>query len=145
MTPGAETLMYTMRAHGAYTCLASSGLTLFIAPVAKHLGFDMYVANTVDVESGFLTNEMRGTIVTGAVKAKTLNNLCHAHAIPLVETLAVGDGGNDCDMLLEAGLGVAFRTRKSCVIESANTVIMHSDLTALLYAQGFRRSEFISK
>jgi len=145
MTPGAETLVQTMRAQGAYTCLASSGLSLFIAPVAQRLGFDMYVANTVDVEEGFLTHQINGTVVTGTVKAKTLNGLCYARTIPLVETLAVGDGSNDCDMLLEAGLGVAFRTQRTCVVEAANTVIAHSDLTALLYAQGFRRSEFVSR
>jgi phosphoserine phosphatase len=143
LTPGAATLVQTMRAHGAYTCLASSGLTLFIEPVAQRLGFDRYVANRVKVEDGLMTHHVEGPIVTGRVKAETLQALCQEYDIPREETLAVGDGGNDCEMLSTSGLGVAFRTQRACVLESANTVIAHSDMTALLYAQGFRRSAFV--
>ena len=140
-TPGAKTLVKTMRDHGAYTALVSSSFSHFAAPVAEQVGFDESVANELVVENERLTGEVAEPIHDGTTKRMTLLSLRRQHALRPAETLAVGDGANDIDLLMEAGLGVGFRP-KPVLAEKVAARLDYADLTALLYAQGFRREDF---
>lgn len=140
-TPGAATLVATMRANGAYTGLVSGGFTLFTAPLAEKLGFDTSDANALVVEGGRLTGRILEPVRGEAAKRDVLVRLRSELGLAASETLAVGDGANDMAMLGEAGLGVAFRA-KPAVAARAWARIDHADLTALLYAQSYRRAEF---
>jgi phosphoserine phosphatase len=140
-TPGGRELVATMRAHGAYTCLISGGFTLFTRAVAATIGFQEDRANELKVEDGKLTGEVAEPILGRAAKLATLVELREAFDLDDIDTLAVGDGANDLDMVREAGLGVAYHA-KPAVAAAAATRIDH-DLTALLYAQGYRRDEFV--
>lgn len=141
LTPGAETLVKTMRAHGAYTALVSSSFSHFATPIAEQIGFDESAANQLLVENGRLTGEVAEPIHDGTTKRTTLLRLRQMRGLQPIETLAVGDGANDLDMLMEAGLGIGFRP-KPRLAEKVAARLDHADLTALLYAQGFRREEF---
>jgi phosphoserine phosphatase len=141
-TPGGRELVATMRAHGAYTCLISGGFTLFTNAVAATLGFDENRANQLMVEDGKLTGEVVEPIVGRAAKFATLIELTESFDLDDIDTLAVGDGANDLDMIQHAGLGVAYHA-KPAVAAAAAARIDHGDLTALLYAQGYRRDEFV--
>jgi len=141
-TPGGRELVMTMRAHGAYTCLISGGFTLFTNKVAARLGFQENRANELVVANGRLTGEVREPIVGRAAKLATLMELRESFDLDEIDTLTVGDGANDLGMIEAAGLGVAYRA-KPAVSAAASARIDHGDLTALLYAQGFRREEFV--
>jgi phosphoserine phosphatase len=140
-TPGAEALVRCMRRHGAYTALVSGGFTQFTVPLAERLGFDTSEANTLIVEDGRLTGEIAEPAQGEAGKRNALVRLRTELGLAPSETLAVGDGANDMAMLAEAKLGVAFHA-KPAVAAAALARIDHADLTALLYAQGYRREEF---
>jgi len=141
MMPGAAELVGTMREAGAVTCLASGGFTYFTGRVAERLGFHEHVSNTLLTESGKLTGRVAEPIFDRDAKLATLKRLAAEHGMPMSATLAVGDGANDLDMIRAAGLGVAFRA-KPVVAAAAGARVDHGDLTALLFAQGYRRSEF---
>src|ERR1700691_1405807 len=141
-TPGGRELVATMRAHGAYTCLISGGFTLFTRAVAAMIGFQEDRANELKVEDGKLTGEVAEPILGRAAKLATLVELREAFDLDDIDTLAVGDGANDLDMVREAGLGVAYHA-KPAVSAAAAARIDHGDLTAFLYAQGYRRDEFV--
>jgi phosphoserine phosphatase len=140
-TPGGRELVATMRAHGAYTCLISGGFTLFTRAVGAALGFDENRANELVVRDGKLTGEVKEPILGRAAKLATLIELTESFDLDAIDTLVVGDGANDLDMIQQAGLGVAYHA-KPTVAASAAARIDHGDLTALLYAQGYRREEF---
>ncbi len=140
-TPGGRELVMTMRAHGAYTCLISGGFTLFTNAVAEILGFQENRANQLVVRDGKLTGEVVEPILGRATKLATLIELRESFDLDDIDTLAVGDGANDLDMIRAAGLGVAYHA-KPAVAAAAAARIDHGDLTALLYAQGYRRDEF---
>ncbi|HEX3497706.1 MAG TPA: phosphoserine phosphatase SerB [Stellaceae bacterium] len=142
ITPGAAALVATMRAHGAYAALVSGGFTVFTTPVRQVLGFDAVIANELIVEDGRLTGTVRDPIVTRETKLAALKSLAAERALPLAASLAVGDGANDLPMIEAAGLGVAFRA-KPAVAARARIRIDRGDLTALLYAQGYRASEIV--
>jgi phosphoserine phosphatase len=142
LTPGARELVATMRAHGAYTCLISGGFTLFSRAVAAMIGFDEHRANEMIVEDGKLTGEVKEPILGRATKLATLIELTESFDLDDIDTLAVGDGANDLGMVQAAGLGVAYHA-KPAVAAAAAARIDHGDLTALLYAQGYRRDEFV--
>ena len=144
MMPGAAELVGTMRAHGAVCCLASGGFTFFTGRVAEKLGFDEHVSNTLLVEDGRLTGRVAEPVFDRNAKLATLTRLASANALPMEATLAVGDGANDLDMIRAAGLGVAFRA-KPVVAAAARARVDHADLTALLFAQGYRRGEFSTR
>jgi len=141
-TPGGRELIATMRAHGAYTCLISGGFTLFTNAVAAMLGFNENRANELIVRDGQLTGEVKEPILGRAAKLATLVELTESFDLDDIDTLAVGDGANDLDMIQHAGLGVAYHA-KPTVAAAAAARIDHGDLTALLYAQGYRRDEFV--
>ena len=142
LTPGGTTLVRTMRAHGARTCLVSGGFTLFTGPIAKMIGFEEHRANVLGVADERLTGAVVDPIVGKAEKRAALIELRDGLGLSPAETLAVGDGANDLDMLDEAGLGVAFRA-KPAVAAAARVRIERCDLTALLYLQGFAAAEFV--
>src|ERR1700761_3567468 len=141
-TPGARELVMTMRAHDAYTCLISGGFTLFTGAVAERIGFQENRANELKVEDGKLTGEVTEPILGRAAKLATLIELREAFDLDNLDTLVVGDGANDLGMIEAAGLGVAYHA-KPAVAAAAAARIDHGDLAALLYAQGFRREEFV--
>jgi phosphoserine phosphatase len=141
-TPGGRELVATMRAHGAYTCLISGGFTLFTNAVAAMIGFQENRANELMVADGKLTGEVAEPILGRAAKLSTLIELREAFDLDNIDTLAVGDGANDLGMIEAAGLGVAYHA-KPAVAAAAAARIDHGDLTALLYAQGYRREEFV--
>jgi phosphoserine phosphatase len=141
--PGAATLVRTMRAHGAYTCVVTGGFTAFMTPLAKAIGFDEYHANTLlSDRAGRLTGEVAEPVLGREAKRDTLLALRQRLRLRHEDTLAVGDGANDVPMIEAAGLGVAFHG-KPVLREAAGACIDHGDLTALLYAQGYRREEFV--
>ncbi len=144
LMPGAETLIKTMKANGAYCALVSGGFTVFTERVAKRLGFDEHQANVLEIENGKLTGRVKEPILGRAAKRAALERLATELGLDLTETLAVGDGANDLDMLAAAGLGVAFRAKpkvQDAVRAMPNgAVINHGDLTALLYLQGYGRT-----
>ena len=142
LTPGGRELVATMRAHGAWTCLISGGFTLFTQAIAAKIGFQENRGNQLIVRDDKLTGEVQEPIVGRATKLGTLIELREAADLDNIDTLVVGDGANDLGMIQEAGLGVAFHA-KPAVATAAAARIDYGDLTALLYAQGYRREEFV--
>ncbi|WP_439922589.1 phosphoserine phosphatase SerB [Nitrobacter sp. JJSN] len=142
-TPGGRELVMTMRANGAYTCLISGGFTLFTKEVAAMIGFQENRGNTLLVEDGKLSGKAAEPIIGREAKLATLIELREAFDLDNLDTLAVGDGANDLGMIQNAGLGVAYHA-KPTVAAAAAARIDYGDLTALLYAQGYRRDEFVS-
>jgi phosphoserine phosphatase len=141
--PGAVTLVRTMRGNGAYTCVVSGGFTAFMAPLAATIGFEEYHANTLLTDrTGRLTGELAEPVLGREAKRDTLLALRERLRLGRNETLAVGDGANDITMIEAAGLGIGFHA-KPALREAAGVCIDHGDLTALLYAQGYRREEFV--
>ncbi len=142
LTPGAIELVATMKANGAYTALVSGGFTVFTGPISQMIGFDEHRSNTLIEEDGKLAGRVAEPIVGQDAKRAALHELAEAKKVPLPLTLAVGDGANDLAMIRDAGLGVAYRAKPKVAAEAAAR-IDHGDLTALLYIQGYRRSEFV--
>jgi phosphoserine phosphatase len=142
ITPGAPALVATMRAGGAHAVLVSGGFRCYTARIRAELGFDLDVANEPIIADGKLTGAVHEPIVARDVKLATLKRLAAERGLPLQATLAVGDGANDIDMIEAAGLGIAFRA-KPALLARARHRIDHTDLTALLYAQGYRAAEFV--
>ena len=143
LTPGGRTLVNTMRANGAYTCVVSGGFTAFTAKLAAAMGFDEQRANTLLLDAGGrLTGAVAEPVLGREAKLDTLLELRGRLRLGREDTLAVGDGANDLPMIQAAGLGVAYHG-KPILREAAAACIDHGDLTALLYLQGYRREEFV--
>ncbi len=142
LTPGARSLVHTMKRDGAFCLLVSGGFTLFAERVAEAAGFDRTLSNRLGIEAGRLTGRVEGPIVGAAGKRQALLDAAAERDLDLADTLAIGDGANDIPMLEAAGLGVAYRA-KPAVVTAAGARIEHADLTALLYAQGYARSEWV--
>ncbi|NDB69824.1 MAG: HAD family hydrolase, partial [Methylocystaceae bacterium] len=138
---GGETLVKTMRQFGGYTALVSGGFTLFTGPVAAHLGFNEHRSNRLVITQDKIAGAVEDPILGREAKRERLLELRQARHLPPEATLAVGDGANDLAMLGEAGLGIAYRA-KPAVADAAHARLDHADLTALLYAQGYRKSDF---
>ncbi|MGB3865222.1 MAG: phosphoserine phosphatase SerB [Xanthobacteraceae bacterium] len=143
LTPGGREVVGTMRANGAYTCLVSGGFTAFTAKVAESIGFQENRANRLLSEDGKLTGTVAEPILGREAKLATLREVREAFDLDNIDTLVVGDGANDLGMIQDAGLGVAYHA-KPAVAAAAHARIDHGDLTALLYAQGYARSEFVT-
>jgi phosphoserine phosphatase len=142
LTPGARTLVRTMRANGAYALLVSGGFTRFALPVAEAIGFDAARANELLIDGGTLTGRVARPIVGAATKRAALLETAAAHGIAIAETLAVGDGANDIAMIEAAGLGIAYHAKPKAAA-AADARIEANDLTALLYAQGYARADWV--
>ncbi|HEX8302566.1 phosphoserine phosphatase SerB [Sphingomonas sp.] len=144
LSPGAETLVKTMRARGALTVLVSGGFTRFAEPVGRMLGFERVIANVLEIDAGKLTGTVTKPIVDSATKENTLLDCRAELGLAPEQTLAVGDGANDLAMIRQAGLGVAYRA-KPIVAAAAGARVDYTDLTTLLYAQGIPRSEWATE
>jgi phosphoserine phosphatase len=142
LTPGARTLIRTLQRLGFRCGIVSGGFTQITDPLAELLGLDFAAANTLEVEDGRLTGGLVGEIVDRPGKARALERFAAEHGIPLEQTVAVGDGANDLDMLNTAGLGIAFNA-KPFVREQAHTALNQPYLDAVLQVLGFTRDEVI--
>jgi phosphoserine phosphatase len=142
LNPGARTLVKTMRANGAYVAIVSGGFRQFTRAIRQRLGADEDRANTLMIEGGKLTGEVIEPILGEGAKLGALKEIAAAMGLTLDDTLAVGDGANDLPMLQAAGLGVAYRAKPK-VAANAHARVEHTDLAALLYAQGFARKDFV--
>ena len=142
LNPGARTLVATMRANGALTMLVSGGFDYFTQRVADACGFDRWQANRLMIADGRLTGEVADPILDRDAKLRALEAAVAERRIGFADTLAVGDGANDVAMIERAGLGVGFYP-KPILAKAADAVIAHSDLTALLYLQGYSESEIV--
>jgi phosphoserine phosphatase len=139
---GAETLVRTMNAWGAYSILVSGGFTHFAQPVADLLGFAAVAANELGLSGGKLTGEVTGQIVDAEVKRAELELAAAQRGLAYEQILAVGDGANDIPMIKAAGMGVAYHAKPKAEA-AADFAVRHNDLTALLYAQGVSRAAWI--
>jgi phosphoserine phosphatase len=142
LTPGARTLIRTLQRLGFRCGIVSGGFTQITDPLAAALGLDFAAANTLEVADGRLTGGLVGEIVDRAGKARALARFAAEHGIPLEQTVAVGDGANDLDMLAAAGLGIAFNA-KPVVREQANAALNQPYLDAVLQVLGFTRDEVL--
>ncbi|MEI2296499.1 phosphoserine phosphatase SerB [Ensifer sp. MJa1] len=142
LTPGGQQLIATMKSKGHYTALVSGGFTVFTGPIAGMLGFDENRANTLLAEGGILTGEVAMPILGKQAKVDALLDIAGRLGISTAESMAVGDGANDLGMIQLAGTGVALHA-KPVVAEQAKVRIDHGDLTALLYLQGYRKTDFV--
>jgi len=140
LNPGAKALTATMKAHGARTLLVSGGFTYFAERVAREAGFERARANVLLDDGSALTGKVREPILGREAKLAALELEVVRLGIDFSETLAVGDGANDLDMISRAGLGVAWHA-KPLVAEAAGAGIDQGDLRTLLYLQGYRDDE----
>jgi phosphoserine phosphatase len=140
LTPGARTFVRTLRRMGFKVAIVSGGFTFVTNPLAADLGVDHAEANELEVEEGRLTGRVVGRVVDRARKAELLRSFAGAEGIPLDQTVAVGDGANDLDMLAAAGLGIAFNA-KPIVRDAADATVTVPYLDAVLFLLGVRRSE----
>ena len=139
---GARTLLATMRAHGARSILVSGGFTYFTRAVALEAGFDENQGNILIDDGTVLTGEVAEPILGREAKLRALEDAVKRQRIDYSDTIGVGDGANDLDMIGRSGLGVAYHA-KPVVAEAAGTAIAHGDLTGLLFLQGYRVNEFV--
>jgi phosphoserine phosphatase len=142
LTPGARTLIRTLQRLGFRCGIVSGGFTQITDPLAETLGLDFAAANTLEVADGKLTGGLVGDIVDRAGKARALARFAAEYGIPLEQTVAVGDGANDLDMLNTAGLGIAFNA-KPVVREQAHTALNQPYLDAVLQVLGFTREDVL--
>jgi phosphoserine phosphatase len=142
--PGGATLVATMKQHGATCALVSGGFTYFTGMVKTALGFDFEAANVLKHDGKTLAGTVELPILGKEAKLATLDRLCVERGLHVGEAITVGDGANDLPMLKGAGLGVAFHAKPVVAAEVAAR-IDHGDLTALLYLQGYRQSDFIER
>jgi len=141
LAPGGKALIATMKAAGGHAALVSGGFTAFTGPVAARLGFDEHRANTLLAEGGRLTGDVARPILGREAKVQALEEISARLGITEADVLAVGDGANDLGMLHRAGAGVALHA-KPVVAAECDLRVNHGDLTALLYLQGYARSDF---
>lgn len=145
--PGALQLVRTMAGWGAHTVLVSGGFTSFTGPVAAQIGFAEVHANVLEIKNGRLTGRLIGAIVDAETKRRVLQSAASRCDLSLQGTMSVGDGANDIPMIEIAaqghGLGVGFHPRPK-LAAAANFSIRHGDLTALLYAQGIPKQNWVT-
>lgn len=140
--PGGRELLATMKANGGYCALVSGGFTAFTAKVAAELGFDENRANTLIAADGELTGDVGRPILGREAKVQALEEITARLGITAADVVAVGDGANDLGMLGLAGAGVALHAKPS-VAAQCDIRINNGDLSALLYIQGYAKTEFV--
>lgn len=143
LTPGGPELIATMKAKGHYTALVSGGFTVFTTRIAERLGFHENRANILEEQGGVLTGTVAEPILGKQAKVDALVEIAATLNIEAADVIAVGDGANDLGMLELAGSGVALHAKPS-VAAQAKIRIDHGDLTALLYLQGYRKTDFVT-
>lgn len=137
---GADVLARTMKAHGAETVIVSGGFTFFSERVASAAGFEHHHANILLDNGQLLTGEVKQPILGREAKLATMRDYTRDMGGP-ISAIAIGDGANDLDMIIGAGLGIAYRA-KPAVAAAADCAINHTDLTTALYFQGFKDEDF---
>ncbi len=143
LAKGGPELVQTMKHYGGHTALVSGGFTAFTGRVAELIGFDEHRANRLRQQDGLLTGEVCEPILGRAAKVVALDEITSRMGLGPEDAIAVGDGANDLAMIARAGTGVALHA-KPVVAAEADFRIDHGDLTALLYIQGYTRSEFVT-
>ncbi|HPQ51263.1 MAG TPA: phosphoserine phosphatase SerB [Alphaproteobacteria bacterium] len=139
---GALTLIGMMRAQGSLCVLVSGGFTFFTSRVAEMCGFSFHHGNGLDIQNGVLSGEVLLPILDKNAKLAYLNSYVKDLGLDLSQAMTVGDGANDLPMLLAAGLGVGYRP-KPLVREQVLNSIIYSDLTSLLYMQGYSYDDIL--
>ncbi|XAS75245.1 phosphoserine phosphatase SerB [Dermatophilaceae bacterium Sec6.4] len=140
LTPGAATLVRTVRRLGFTVAVVSGGFIEIVGPLAAELGIHHAHANALEIRDGRLTGRVSGAVVDRAEKARALRRFADQEGLPLSRTVAVGDGANDLDMLAIAGLGIAFNA-KPLVRAEAHASVSVPYLDAVLYLLGISREE----
>jgi phosphoserine phosphatase len=140
LTPGARTTIRTLRRLGYHVGVVSGGFRQVIEPLAHELMLDFVAANELEIVDGKLTGRVIGQIIDRAGKAKALRDFADQVGVPMAQTVAVGDGANDIDMLAAAGLGVAFNA-KPALREVADASLSHPYLDTVLFLLGVTRGE----
>ncbi|NYE75235.1 phosphoserine phosphatase SerB [Microlunatus parietis] len=142
LTPGARTFVTTLHRLGYAVAVVSGGFTQFTDGLKAELGLDHAFANTLEISDGVITGELLGPIVDRPEKARLLARIAELEGVPTSQTVAVGDGANDLDMLAAAGLGIAFNA-KPVVREQADATVSVPHLDAILFMLGIRREDVI--
>lgn len=140
LTPGARTTIRTLRRLGYHCGVVSGGFRQVIQPLADDLMLDYVAANHLEIVDGRLTGRVIGPVIDRAAKAKALRDFAAQVGVPMQQTVAVGDGANDIDMLSAAGLGVAFNA-KPALREVADASLNHPYLDTVLFILGITRGE----
>lgn len=140
LTPGARTLVDTLKKLGHSVAVVSGGFTEVIEPILKDLGITHYRANTLGVSAGVLTGLVDGPIIDRAAKAQALREFAELESVNLEQTIAIGDGANDLDMIAIAGMGIAFNA-KPAVKAAADSSVSAPFLDSVLYLLGITREE----
>lgn len=140
LTPGARTLIRTLKKLHHKVGIVSGGFTEVITPIAQELGIDFIAANHLEIRDGKLTGKTKGDIIDRAGKANALRKFAALADVDLADTVAIGDGANDLDMIALAGLGIAFNA-KPLVRASADTSVNTPYLDSVLYLLGIPRNE----
>jgi phosphoserine phosphatase len=140
LTPGARTTIRTLRRLGFHCGVVSGGFRQVIEPLAHELMLDYVAANDLEIVDGKLTGRVVGQIIDRPGKAKALRDFAQQAGVPMEQTVAVGDGANDIDMLAAAGLGVAFNA-KPALREVADASLSHPYLDTVLFILGVTRGE----
>jgi phosphoserine phosphatase len=140
LAPGARTLIRTLRRLGYKCGIVSGGFTQFTDALAADLGLDYAAANTLEIKEGKLTGQVTGSIIDRAGKATALRDFASRAGVPLSQTVAVGDGANDLDMIAAAGLGIAFNA-KPAVRDAADASVSVPHLDAILHLLGISRDD----
>jgi phosphoserine phosphatase len=140
LTPGARTTVRTLRRLGYHVGVVSGGFRQVIEPLAHELMLDFVAANELEIVDGKLTGRVVGQIVDRPGKAKALRDFADQVGVPMAQTVAVGDGANDIDMLSAAGLGIAFNA-KPALREVADASLSHPYLDTVLFLLGVTRGE----
>ncbi|MEO8814674.1 MAG: phosphoserine phosphatase SerB [Mycobacterium sp.] len=140
LTPGARTTLRTLQRLGFQCGVVSGGFRRVIEPLAAELKLDFIAANELEIVDGKLTGRVVGPIIDRAGKAEALRHFAEQVGVPMEQTVAVGDGANDIDMLAAAGLGVAFNA-KPVVREVANASLSYPYLDTVLFFLGVTRAE----
>jgi len=140
LTAGARTTVRTLRRLGFKCGVVSGGFRQVIEPLAAELQLDFVAANELEIVDGRLTGRVTGPVVDRAGKAESLREFAAAAGVPLEQTVAVGDGANDIDMLSAAGLGVAFNA-KPALREVADASLSYPYLDTVLFLLGVTRAE----
>ncbi|HEY7016491.1 MAG TPA: phosphoserine phosphatase SerB [Streptosporangiaceae bacterium] len=140
LAPGARTLIRTLRRLGYRCGIVSGGFTQFTDGLAAELGLDYVAANTLEISGGKLTGNLTGPVIDRAGKAEALRDFAERSGVPLSQTVAVGDGANDLDMIAAAGLGIAFNA-KPAVRDAADASVSVPYLDAVLHLLGISRDE----
>lgn len=141
LTPGARTLIRTLQKLGHAVAVVSGGFVEVIEPLLLELNIEYYRANSLEIVAGKLTGRLNGEIVDRAAKATALREFANVIGVELAQTIAIGDGANDLDMIAAAGLGIAF-SAKPAVREAADASITRQNLDGVLYLMGIAREDF---